>query len=280
MAMSLSKDLIFLILQFCNEENLTKTAHMLGQETGFFFDMVHFEALVLGGNWDETENYLSGFTGVTDNKYSIKMYFELRKQKFLEALDRQDHKTALDILLKDLKVFAKSNEELYREMTQLLTLDNFREYAPPAFYGDTISARKRMMKELKAVIESNPQFKGRVNFPELNKSRLRRLINQSLNWQHAHCANPQPEPEVKTLFTDHKCPGPEDQSVTHCGQGPRPCKTISAAKPDFPQMFSNSSIVTDDMVSATTSKDVQDSGNLYDVSSTGDTNEVMYFEHT
>lgn len=53
-----------------------------------------------------------------------------------------------------------------------------REYSTLAFYGDIISARKRMMKELKAVIESNPQFQGRVDFPELNKSRLRRLINQ------------------------------------------------------------------------------------------------------
>ncbi|XP_055820274.1 protein TPR3-like isoform X2 [Solanum dulcamara] len=270
--MSLSKDLIFLILQFCNEENLTKTAHMLGQETGFFLDMVHLEALVLGGNWDEVENYLSGFTGVTENKYSLKMYFEVRKQKFLEALDRQDRKTALDILLKDLKVFSESNKELYREMTQLLTLDDFREYSTLAFYGDIISARKRMMKELKAVIESNPQFQGRVNFPELNKSRLRRLINQSLNWQHIHCANPQPEPEIKTLFTDHECPIPEDQSVM---QMPRPSKTISAAKPDYPQIFSNSSIVTDDIVSASTLKAVQDSCNLYDVSSTRDMNEKV-----
>ncbi|MCD9639571.1 WD domain protein [Datura stramonium] len=273
--MSLSKDLIFLILQFCNEENLTKTAHMLGQETGFFFDMVHFEALVLGGNWDEAENYLSGFTDVSDNKYSIKMYFEIRKQKFLEALDRQDHKTALDILLKDLKVFAESNEELYREMTQLLTFDDFREYAPLAFYGDILSARKRVMKELKAVIKSNPKFQGRVEFPELNKSRLRRLINQSLNWQHIHCANPQPEPEIKTLFTDHKCPGPEDQSVKLCEQRPRPSKTISAAKPAFRQMLSNSLIASDDMISATTSMAVPDSGNLYDVSSTGDMNEKV-----
>ncbi|XP_060208854.1 topless-related protein 1-like isoform X2 [Lycium barbarum] len=273
--MSLSKDLIFLILQFCNEENLTKTAHMLGQETGLFFDIEHFEALVLSGNWDETENYISSFTGVNDNKYSLKMYFEIRKQKFLETLDRQDHRTALDILWKDLKVFAESNEELYREMAQLLTLDDFREYAPLALYGDIICARKRMMKELKVVIESSPQFQGRVKFPELDKARLRRLINQSLNWQHIQCENPQPEPEIKTLFRDHKCPKPEDQSVKLSEQRPRPSKTIPVAKLAFPQMFSNSSIVTDDMGSATTSKAVQDSGNLYDVSSRGDMNKKV-----
>jgi len=32
----------------------------------------------------------------------------------------------VDILVKDLKVFAAFNEELFKEITQLLTLDNFR----------------------------------------------------------------------------------------------------------------------------------------------------------
>lgn len=40
--------------------------------------------------------------------------------------DRREFATALDILLKDLKVFAQSNKELYKEMAQLLALDDFR----------------------------------------------------------------------------------------------------------------------------------------------------------
>jgi hypothetical protein len=39
---------------------------------------------------------------------------------------RQDRGKAVDILVKDLKVFASFNEELYKEITQLLTLENFR----------------------------------------------------------------------------------------------------------------------------------------------------------
>lgn len=39
---------------------------------------------------------------------------------------RHDLAVALDILLKDLKVFAQSNEQLYKEMTLLLTMDDFR----------------------------------------------------------------------------------------------------------------------------------------------------------
>ena len=50
--------------------------------------MKYFEELVLDGNWDEAEKYLSSFTVVEDNKYSTKIYFEIRKQKYLEALDK------------------------------------------------------------------------------------------------------------------------------------------------------------------------------------------------
>lgn len=42
---------------------------------------------MLSGNWDEAEKYLSGFTRLEDDQYSTKIYFEIRKQKFLEALD-------------------------------------------------------------------------------------------------------------------------------------------------------------------------------------------------
>jgi hypothetical protein len=60
----------------------------LEQESGFYFNTKHFEDLVQGGEWDEVEKYLGGFTKVEDNRYSMKIFFEIRKQKYLEALDR------------------------------------------------------------------------------------------------------------------------------------------------------------------------------------------------
>lgn len=122
--------------------------------------MKHFEDQVLAGEWDEVERYLHGFTKVEDNRYSMKIFFEIRKQKYLEALDRwgdsntfiiivclsinsntnesfcitpssftefrNDRPKAVEILVKDLKVFASFNEDLFKEITQLLTLENFR----------------------------------------------------------------------------------------------------------------------------------------------------------
>ncbi|KAK2974417.1 hypothetical protein RJ640_021273 [Escallonia rubra] len=205
---SLSRELVFLILQFLDEEKFRDTVHRLEKESGFYFNMKYFEDSVANGEWDEVEKYLSGFTKVDDNRYSMKIFFEIRKQKYLEALDKNDHGRAVEILRNDLKVFANFNEDLFKEITLLLTLGNFRENEQLSKYGDTKSARAIMLVELKKLIEANPLFRDKLQFPTLKNSRLRTLINQSLNWQHQLCKNPKPNPDIKTLFVDHTCGQP------------------------------------------------------------------------
>ncbi|KAG8379818.1 hypothetical protein BUALT_Bualt07G0129000 [Buddleja alternifolia] len=202
---SLSRELVFLILQFLDEEKFKETVHKLEKESGFYFNMRYFEDSVTNGEWEEVEKYLSGFTKVDDNRYSMKIFFELRKQKYLEALDKRDHARAVEILTNDLKVFSTFNEDLFKEITLLLTLPNFRENEQLSKYGDTKSARAIMLVELKKLIEANPLFRDKLQFPGLKNSRLRTLINQSLNWQHQLCKNPKPNPDIKTLFVDHSC---------------------------------------------------------------------------
>ncbi|XP_076912399.1 topless-related protein 4-like isoform X2 [Bidens hawaiensis] len=215
---SLSRELVFLILQFLDEEKFKESVHRLEQESGFFFNMRYFEEMVTNGEWDEVEKYLSGFTKVDDNRYSMKIFFEIRKQKYLEALDKKDRSKGVEILVKDLKVFSAFNEDLFKEITQLLTLDNFRDNEQLSKYGDTKSARTIMLGELKKLIEANPLFRDKLNFPGLKNSRLRTLINQSLNWQHQLCKNPKPNPDIKTLFVDHSC----GQSQPNGARAPSP----------------------------------------------------------
>lgn len=205
---SLSRELVFLILQFLDEEKHKETVHKLEKESGFFFNMRYFEDCVTNGEWEEVESYLSGFTKVDDNRYSMKIFFEIRKQKYLEALDKRDQAKAVEILSKDLKVFSTFNEDLFKEITLLLTLHDFRENEQLSKYGDTKSARAIMLVELKKLIEANPLFREKLQFPTLKNSRLRTLINQSLNWQHQLCKNPKLNPEIKTLFVDHSCGQP------------------------------------------------------------------------
>ncbi|KAK1401734.1 hypothetical protein POM88_001339 [Heracleum sosnowskyi] len=202
---SLSKDLVLLVLQFLLEEKYNDTVHTLEKESGFFFNMRYFEEKVDAGEWDDAEKYLSGFTKVEDNRYSMKIYYELRRQKYLEALDRKDKPEALDILLKDLKVFSTYNIVIYRDMTQLLTLDNFRENEKLSKHGNTKEARSIMMTELKDLIKANPLLTDKLAFPIVKSSRLRTLINQSLSWQHHWCTNPRSIPDITTLFKDHSC---------------------------------------------------------------------------
>ncbi|KAH9287846.1 hypothetical protein KI387_031963, partial [Taxus chinensis] len=120
----------------------------------------------------------------------------------------QDRAKAVEILVKDLRVFASFNEELFKEITQLLTLDNFRENEQLSKYADTKAARNIMLLELKKLIEANPLFRDKLQFPSLKASRLRTMINQSLNWQHQLCKNPRPNPDIKSLFVDHNCGQP------------------------------------------------------------------------
>ncbi|XP_042004368.1 topless-related protein 1-like [Salvia splendens] len=263
---SLGKDLTFLIMQFCDEENLKKTARMLEQESGYFFNTKYFEELVLDGNWEEAEKYLSSFTVIKDNKYSTKIYFEIRKQKYLEALDKHEFHTAIDILKKDLKVFAQSNEELYKEMARLLALDDLRENDSLALYGDALTARNGLLGDLRAVIEANPLLQGKTRFPQIDKSRLRRLINQSLNWQHMLCTRPLWNPHIDTLFTDHRCPGSDNMQAQLSSLPPSPVAVEWPLSGDS----STDSLVTIDQVTAALAEE----GRLYaDVKSTEHINE-------
>jgi hypothetical protein len=45
---------------------------------------------------------------------------------FCLIFGRHDRSKGVEILVKDLKVFSTFNEELFKEITQLLTLENFR----------------------------------------------------------------------------------------------------------------------------------------------------------
>ncbi|CAJ1868536.1 unnamed protein product [Sphenostylis stenocarpa] len=262
---SLSRELVFLILQFLEEEKFKESVHRLEKESGFFFNLKYFEEKVLAGEWEEAEKYLTGFTKVDDNRYSMKMFFEIRKQKYLEALDRKDKTNAVEILVGDLKIFSTFNEELYKEITQLLTLSNFRENEQLSKYGDTKTARRIMLVELKRLIDANPLFHDKLIFPTLRSSRLRTLINQSLNWQHQLCKNPRPNPDIKTLFMDHTCtppngplaPTPVNLPIASIGK-PAAYTSIGAHGPFLPAAATaNANALAGWMANASASSSVQ-----------------------
>ncbi|PWA78485.1 hypothetical protein CTI12_AA207230 [Artemisia annua] len=128
---------------------------------------------------------------LTSDKWSIEqatinnlnVFFEIQKQKFLEALDRNDHPKACQILHKDLKVFSGFNQELYKEVTTFGSRELqhvFRENEQLSKYADAKTARSVMLAELKKLIEANPLFRDKLRYPSFKSQRLRTLINQRL----------------------------------------------------------------------------------------------------
>ncbi|WZZ58773.1 hypothetical protein YC2023_058880 [Brassica napus] len=103
---------------------------------------------------------------------------ETQSRRVEEELENDKAKSA-QILATDLKVFAAFNQ-LYKEITQLLALENFRENEKLLKYGDTKSARNIMFTELQKLIEGNPLFDVKLPFPSFKASQLRTLINQRL----------------------------------------------------------------------------------------------------
>ncbi|XP_010648732.1 topless-related protein 1 [Vitis vinifera] len=175
---SLRRDCISLILKYLQEENFTETAHSLERQSGIFFNLNYVEELVMNGEWEEAEMYLSGFTKLEDNKFSTKIFFEIRKQKYLETLDRNERLNAVEILMNDLKVFSRYNNDLFKEMALLITLDDFRKHKSLGKYGDTLSARASILREIKKAIGANPVFVGKMELPAIDTAALRSLANE------------------------------------------------------------------------------------------------------
>jgi periodic tryptophan protein 2 len=47
--------------------------------------MNYFGETIVNGEWEKAEEYLSSFTKLNENRYSMKLFFEIRKQKYFEA---------------------------------------------------------------------------------------------------------------------------------------------------------------------------------------------------
>ena len=60
----------------------------LEKESRVFFNMEYFEECLVNGDWDGAENYLSGFTKLEENMNSFITFYEIRIQRYFEALVR------------------------------------------------------------------------------------------------------------------------------------------------------------------------------------------------
>lgn len=174
------QDLVFLVLQFLEEEQLKDAAHSLERLTGLYFDLAHVESLILAGELDKCEEYIAGFTTIQDNAHSLKLFFELRKTKYLEALDARDFGRAVDILRRELQVFAEYSQEIFSEITSLISLNNFRENEKLKDYGDKAATRKLLLMEVNKLVAQNPILGPRCQLPPMPRGMLKTLVTQAI----------------------------------------------------------------------------------------------------
>nr|GMD38815.1 topless-related protein 4 isoform X1 [Ipomoea batatas] len=171
-------DLLHLVLQFLEKENYKETLHSLESESKVFFNLRYLEEKVTKGEWDELEKYMSGFIKFDDNLLSIRFYFEIRLQKYLEALDSGDKRNALKILRDELNVFANFNRLYFKETAYLMRLDNIREAPHLSNYVDAQTARASLVNKLRRLIMQNPLLRDKLQFPTLPEGSLHTMINQ------------------------------------------------------------------------------------------------------
>ncbi|KAK1364031.1 hypothetical protein POM88_039592 [Heracleum sosnowskyi] len=202
---NIKQDLAFLIVQLLDEHNFTETARTLEREGKILFNMKYVEESVINGKWKELEDYVLNFTKIDENSWSTKMIFEIRRRKYIEALDNGQYTTALEILTNELQTIV-DNEDAYNEIARFMLNDVSDNEKLRKYYADTaVTPRRSIFTYLKMMIELNPVLKDKLKYPIMEDSRLKRLMNHSINWQHSLCKYPDANPTISTLYHDHTC---------------------------------------------------------------------------
>ncbi|KDO61749.1 hypothetical protein CISIN_1g003871mg [Citrus sinensis] len=168
--------LITLIMKFLEEENFKESLQALEQESKIFFNVHRFGEIVMNGEWEKAEKYLSAFTKLDDSNHSKKMFFELRKHKYCEALCRHERTEADSIFRKDLKVFSVSQNRIDCELAELLALKDLRENEQLSGYTNATSSRAKLIDSLKLLVKENRILQDKLIFPCVNNSALSSLI--------------------------------------------------------------------------------------------------------
>ncbi|KAM7274624.1 hypothetical protein ACFE04_016490 [Oxalis oulophora] len=169
------------------------------------FNVASFEEMITNGRWAEVESFLSSFTNLNEKVYSQQMFFEIRKQKYLEELDNSARK-AVDILVKELKCFQTTNEFEFHQLVMLLPLGNSRNNTRSSSYPDKTSARLNLVTRLKKLIEKNPSLSNKLPFPITNplttnvQPRSIHMISEPAQCQSLRISTESPEDKVKIMW--------------------------------------------------------------------------------
>ncbi|XP_004292970.1 PREDICTED: topless-related protein 2-like [Fragaria vesca subsp. vesca] len=158
------RDAIDSIVQYLDRINLKESARMLERESGLFFNVAYFEDCFLRGAFEAAEDYLTGFTGVHDNNFTINVVFELRWHKFLAALNDNNREEARVIIREKLQPLAVYNKDLLGFANTLVNMHNFRMHEAFLFYGEPQYHRMERLELIRMNLNSNPLLHGKLRY--------------------------------------------------------------------------------------------------------------------
>ncbi|KAL1916136.1 uncharacterized protein VTP21DRAFT_6140 [Calcarisporiella thermophila] len=216
-----TEEMVRLMVQALRDLGLNQSATQLEAESGVSLEtpaVSTFKRFVLSGDWDDVETAVLEFVDSTD---APQVQLLIRRQKYLELLERRQLKSALGVLqgeltpLLSLNVEAKegiekgSNRGLGQETLHTLASymmcgsgDELRRRA--AWDGAKGKSRKALLVELQKYISPTIMVPDR---------RLEQLLLQATEHQRAQCLyhnagdeeEDEDEEEEVSLLTDHKC---------------------------------------------------------------------------
>ncbi|KAI5679631.1 hypothetical protein M9H77_00858 [Catharanthus roseus] len=193
-SLSLNREIPLLILQFLKDQGFSETVHELEQSTSAFLDFSYLAQLVIDGKLNDAESYLSAFTRLLDDQsISEKVLWNIKKQKFLEALDEHDQAKAIGILRNDL-TFGQDEEEV-KELKNLVELRNFRD-CPNFANFDKKSTREDLVMELGSLILNDTLLQSKAHFPAMEDNRLMRLALQGYKWENNYPTQTRAQPTL------------------------------------------------------------------------------------
>ncbi|XP_028779245.1 topless-related protein 4 [Neltuma alba] len=165
------KQLIILIHQFLAEENFEESLHLFEQESRIYFNLRYFGDVIVNGEWEKAENYLSAFTRTGDSFLSREIFHRMRKQKCLETMLRNNLAEAETFLQKDLSLLSASAADHYGEFTKVHFSGSIRNDEKLSWHI-SVHTRANLQSDLKKLIEENPIFQDKLSLPKLNASGL------------------------------------------------------------------------------------------------------------
>eukprot|EP01116_Phalansterium_solitarium_P022381 TRINITY_DN7370_c0_g1_i2.p1 TRINITY_DN7370_c0_g1~~TRINITY_DN7370_c0_g1_i2.p1 ORF type:complete len:447 (-),score=136.27 TRINITY_DN7370_c0_g1_i2:125-1465(-) len=197
------REYLRLVLQSLDELGFGTVRQALENESGVVLQGAEIEAFqrgVLQGDWKLVDERIADLQIHSDDDLKSARFL-IYQQKFLELLEDQKMKEALDCLRHELTPNSRDSSRLHRLSSMIMCTsseDLRRKAGWPE--GDPVKARAKarahVLSGLRAFVSPT------VLLPE---HRMQTLLRQSLQWQQQHCPYHNAVGTKYSLFSDHAC---------------------------------------------------------------------------